>query len=356
MKLDALIRDPIFQLNLLLWMALDQPDQVARVKPLFYRWGYRFLMVEAPLPLPPSLVQVAEKSGLDISLAPEPEMVLGNPANHRALYLEAKKESFSAGSSTARQARGHLLAAGPAFRDIVSPYHGARLCYVLPEDRRSLMEACLAELKAELTAHALGAADTSLHGLAAGPQGVDYIWDDAFAAYVGADSRREQVLPTAGEETDPTPLLLVYSAEDYAGGATPDYAREAMLKQVWAWLLCEVQVAETGVPLAFKTDTLLTLTTGGIFNFLGKERQRNLCRLVKEQLFKPISAHWNEAETKRDDIEVALNGGVLSINLRDELAKAHFTDWLEDGKKLRPDFSALPKEEPLAFDFDREVP
>jgi len=195
MKLDELIRDPIFQLNLLLWMARDQPVDAARVTPLFYRWGYRFLMVEAPLPLPPLLVSVVLKSGLEISLEPEPEMVLGNPSNHRALYLEAKRESFSSQSSTAKQARGHLLAAGAAFRDIVTPYEVARLCYVLPEERRTLMEACLAELKSGLAAHALGPADTSIHGLVAElGNGVTYVWDDDFAAYVGAAAERRSVV------------------------------------------------------------------------------------------------------------------------------------------------------------------
>lgn len=357
MKLDELIRDPIFQLNLLLWMARDQPADAARVTPLFYRWGYRFLMVEAPLPLPPPLVAAAQQSGLDIALEPEPEMILGNPANVRALYLEAKRESFSAQSSTSRQARGHLLAAGPAFRTVLTPYQVARLCYVLPEGRRALMEACLSDLKAELAAHALPPADTSVHGLEAAPGGISYVWDDDFAGYVNAGADRHSlVLHAEGDDTDPSPLLLVYSDQDYAGGAGPNYAREAMLKQAWAWLLCEVQVSEAGAPLTFKTDALLTHTTDGIFNFLGKARQKNLCRLARERLFVPIRDHWNKAEQKRDDIVVALNGQVLSISLRDDLAKETFTDWLEDAKKMRPDYTSLPAEEPLSFDFDREVP
>lgn len=357
MKLDELIRDPIFQLNLLLWMARDQPADTARVTPLFYRWGYRFLMVEAPLPLPPSLVAAVQKTDMEISLAPEPEMILGNPTNHRAVYLEAKKDSFATQSSTSKQARGHLLAAGPAFREVVTPYEIARLCYVLPEERRALMETCLAELKAELVAHKLSPADTSVHGLEKIPGGVSYGWDDEFAAYVGVETeRRVLVLRTEGDDTDPSPLLLVYSAEDYSGGAGPNYAREAMLKQAWAWLLCEVQVSDTGAPLALKTDALLTHTTDGIFNFLGKTRQKNLCRLVRERLFVPIRNQWNKPEQARDDIAVALNGQVLSITLRDDLAKAAFADWLEDAKKMRPDYSSLTTEEPMAFDFDREIP
>ncbi len=351
MKLDALIRDPIFQLNLLLWMARDQPAQAPRVTPLFHRWGYQFLMVENPVPLPPNTVAAVEKSGLDVTVNPEPEMILGHPARAHALYMEAKKESFSAQSSTAKQARGHLLAAGAAFKEIVTPYQTARLCYVLPEDRRALMEVCLEELKSELRAKQLVPAETSTHGLEASADGVAYVWDGPFAALVGTNTTRELILQAEGNDTDPSPLLLVYSAEDYSGDR-PDYAREAMIKQVWALLLCDVQGSESGSPFQSKADAILTRTTDGIFNYLSRERQKSLCRIVTERLFAPIRNYWNKEDTKRDDLQVALNGSVLTVNLRDDLAKSNFTDWLEEAKKLRPDYSALPKEEQTAFGFE----
>lgn len=42
MKAEDLIHDPVFQLNLLVWAAKDQPDnEAAVVTPLFSRRGYR---------------------------------------------------------------------------------------------------------------------------------------------------------------------------------------------------------------------------------------------------------------------------------------------------------------------------
>ena len=352
MKLDELIRDPIFQLNLLLWMARDQPEAAARVQPLFHRWGYHFLMVETPVPLPPALVSAITASGLAITVNPEPEMILGHATRRDALYLEAKRESFSSESSTAKQARGHLLAAGAAFKEVVTPYERALLCYVLPEERRTLMETCLTELRQQLDAHQLGAAEATVFGLEATSAGVNFIWAGEFAAWVGSDARRALILKTEGEDTDPSPLLLVYTAEDYSG-ERPDYAREAVLKQLWAQLLCEIHLGEVGAELVLsvKADVLLTKTTDGIFNYLGRERQKSLCRLVTERLFQPIREHWRPSEAERDDLRVALNGSVLTVTLRDELAKRTFTDWLEDTKKVRLDFTSLPREEQTGFGF-----
>jgi hypothetical protein len=297
-------------------------------------------MVEAPLPLPPATIESIQKSGLAISSAPEPEMILGNLAQTHALCLEAKRESFTPASSTSKQARGYLLATGPSFKEIVTPFQSALLCYVLPEKRRVLMEENLELLKVEMRARQLHPGETSVHGLDATADGVDYVWDSAFAAVVGTSGTRAQILKSEGPDTDPSPLLLVYSAEDY-DSKKPHYAREAMLKQVWVQLLCEIHTSDPGLPLQAKTDAILTLTTDGIFNYLGRDRQRNLCRFVRERLFEPICNAWNKADSKRDDIQVSLNGNVLTILLRDEFARGVFTDWLEDPKKFNPDYSGL---------------
>ena len=41
MKTEALLRDPVFQLNLLIWMAKEQPANSYRVRPLFFENGFR---------------------------------------------------------------------------------------------------------------------------------------------------------------------------------------------------------------------------------------------------------------------------------------------------------------------------
>ena len=79
-----------------------------------------------------------------------------------------------------------------------------------------------------------------------------------------------------------------------------------MLKQRWAQLLCEIHLGEVGAEmgLAVKADVLLTKTTDGIFNYLGQERQKSLCRPVTERLFKPIREHWKPSETERDEARI----------------------------------------------------
>src|SRR6185295_1750448 len=77
MKAEALIRDSVFQLNILLWMAKEQPTENYRVRPLFFELRFRIIYIEQPFPLPEEMASDAQGSSLLITLAPEPELILG---------------------------------------------------------------------------------------------------------------------------------------------------------------------------------------------------------------------------------------------------------------------------------------
>ena len=47
MKAEALLCDPGFQLNLLLWMTREQPDNAYLVRPLFRELGFDLLYIDS---------------------------------------------------------------------------------------------------------------------------------------------------------------------------------------------------------------------------------------------------------------------------------------------------------------------
>src|SRR5688572_26049022 len=119
------IRDPVLQLNLLLWMAREQPEQGYVVYPFFALNGFEWLAVEQPFVFPvatnAAIEAVIERTTMQIHRHPEPELILKRDDDLSALYFEAKKDSFGIASSNSSQARGHLLAAGPAFAEVQKP-------------------------------------------------------------------------------------------------------------------------------------------------------------------------------------------------------------------------------------------
>lgn len=89
MNLD-LVRDATFQLNILLWMAKEQPTQGYRVRPVFVEHGFRIIYIEKPFPLPDETSRTARESGLDIGLAPEPELIFGPHPQRKGFVFRGK--------------------------------------------------------------------------------------------------------------------------------------------------------------------------------------------------------------------------------------------------------------------------
>lgn len=142
MRIDLLLKDPVFQLNLLLWMAKEQDAENYYVYPLFHQLGFRSIYIENPFAFPEETVRAIQDSGLEISRNPEPDMILGRESDYKALYFEAKVNSFGPDSSTSKQARAHLVASGPVFGEVLSPLNTSLLCYVVPESGRGPMSEC----------------------------------------------------------------------------------------------------------------------------------------------------------------------------------------------------------------------
>jgi len=324
-----LVRDPVFQLNLLLWMAKEQPADAYVVRPLFFEQGYSILYIENPFPFPPDTLRAIEESKKEISKKPEPELILGRMRDKTALYFEAKANSFSSESETSKQARGHLLAAGEAFAEVMAPLRSCLLCYVVPEDNRPLMGVCLHELAAELATAGLKPSLHSCHGLAVESPSLRYSWDDSFRKHVGIAESSSVIMSGITEDTDPSPLFLIYTDEDYPDDEQRDLLRRCLVNQVHALLVCDINRVPPNELYQCSAESLLIEITDDLFRFLGRARQKGMRRLVTENVLRRI------AEFSKDKYSgaVVVQGQQLLIRFPDESTKTAFLDWLEDFKR-----------------------
>jgi len=347
MELDRLIRNPGFQLNLLLWMAKEQPEGCEQVRPLFAELGLRLLSVEKPFPLPEEMARQIGEMELEISTKPEPELILQRPEDGKALYFEAKASSFGPDSSTARQARGHLLACGPAFAEVLTPLRECLLCYVLPDDQTAQMAACLSALAGQLTDAGLEPGKTSLHGFAVQDGSrLAYVWDCALREFLGLEEETCVAILLEAEdgETDPCPLILVYSDEDYPDPESKDLFRQAFLRRVHTCLLCGLHLNPAlNTPIPLVLEELLMETTEGVYEYMGRDRRRSLRSLVNERILRRIRDYWEPRAAglyQREQGEVVFR--FASQDVRDR-----FLDWLE-----REEFggAAVPRHQDTLFD------
>ena len=109
---DELIGDPLYQVNLLLWML--QPSTGKPVASIFYDAGFQLRDVERELPLPIELLLQLQSDGLAVRNPVAPDVIADSPGRV-FLLLECKRSMFGSQSAAGmsdgaqRQARSLLL-------------------------------------------------------------------------------------------------------------------------------------------------------------------------------------------------------------------------------------------------------
>lgn len=342
---EDLLADPVFQLNLLLWMAKEQPGE-KHVRPFLYELGYEVLSIDEPVPLPDDIVRAIAESGLEVRRSPKPEVVFQRIETKSGLYFEAKANSFGSGSSNAKQARGHLIASGAAFPRIFAPLEDSILCYLVPNGAVGLMADCLGALARELEEKGFQVGTSSIHGLSIEADRLLYFWDDAFSAREKLESK-SVVLKEIRGDWNPSPPLLVFSGDDCPSGSSRDLRRRELLESVHRFLLSDVHAASGRLEAVVLLDDLLERSSEGLFEFLGKDARSFMRRVVHEKMFRYI-----EENGKRKGCDIDLTPATLSFKWASRADRARCFKWLQGirfdaGRPEIPTFFGLPGEEPI---------
>jgi hypothetical protein len=329
-KAEELIRDPIFQLNLLVWAAKEQPDSAAVVTPVFARHGYTLQYIENPFSFPvPTQLKIKDID--DIGKFPTADIIVTNRTKASAFYIEAKKESFGTKSSNCNQARAHLIAAGPVFAEVYSPTKVCRLVYALPEECRTKMEPTLTALAADVARRGFTPGPFSVHGFGVEINHVTYTIDEPSRAALETSQATIPLLPILDGETDPSPLLLVYTDEDTNNPTDRGLYRRILLSQVHAQLLSQLEQCNAANVITLNAEEVLLKTTGGVFGFLGGKPRRSMKVLVRDNVFKRITKFW---EDKKPDV-FRLKGFELTIRFDNDPNKDEFLDWFEEPSRTK---------------------
>lgn len=119
---DDLLKDPLFQLNMLLWLAQPLPAG-NEISPLLYRRGFTVYAIAPLLPLPLDVRQVVHDT-LALQSGVRPDIVLVHNQERKFAFHECKTNSFGPDSSTAAQIRSLLIISGSRAAEILGLQHG----------------------------------------------------------------------------------------------------------------------------------------------------------------------------------------------------------------------------------------
>lgn len=96
-------KNPLMQLNLLLWMSLKGRE--SWINPYFKNKGYEILVIEPEMTLPPRNVNVLNQNNIQFIDNPKPEVILINNEKKNFLAIECKNQCFNLDNKNTRSTK-----------------------------------------------------------------------------------------------------------------------------------------------------------------------------------------------------------------------------------------------------------
>ena len=320
-------RDCLFQLNVLLWAAMPQPDG-APVIPVLHQAGYTLFAIE--LPLDASTTERALITGSDpkINPNPVPDAVFIHHARATLVLVECKPDSFTRESERAPQGRGMIAAAGNIKLRMPGTIGSlAEVCYLVPMDAAVAMDTTLMTLLSEVSAQGFAGCPTSpvgvfvksdgvYLGLTARPQG---------SAYMPSRLIPERCVVAVSAGQDPRPLYII----PWIPGAEDPTDLLAFKEKIRAFLLSSLGRAPIGTVTALSFGDILDGVSRGVYQ---QWRDR---RTMEGGVFSKVASII--ALLLDDDTSVVIRRNEVRVRLDSEGDRQHLLEHVRM-RGLAPNF------------------
>ncbi len=295
---NELSRDPLFQLNTLLWLTQSLPAGICW-KPLFRSADFEVYAIAPMLAPPPDLLLAAKDSQFPFQERCRPDIVL-NRANDKCFVLvECKGRSFGTASTAAEQARTFLIVSGPRLHEslgLPASDVGKRLAsYLVAEEDMPLMEKTLAELLDEMNARGLPAGEVEPLGLRVGPDSLSLVVGHTLKSLLGLDSSAEKFLDFE-QDTDPRPLYIVpYDPDCNQSQEERTFCKRILFERIHTAVLGAAGRAVPPREIIFKTEDLLNEAMMGMYDLWeNQESIKHMRRIARQLLSKLAQIVCNE--------------------------------------------------------------
>lgn len=350
LNINELCKDPLFQLNLSIWITQPQPPKYFYVYPLFYESGLSIYSIGPLLTLLPD-IRLAVAGKIDCQDGTRPDLVLQTKESKKYCILECKSSSFGSDSSTAKQARTLLLVTGPILSEVLGL--GTRgqnegiLCYLIGSNQAEMLETTLGTLEEEIK---------EIVNLESGNFGCLMINPSQLSITLEYQTKVKEFLSLIKdspveviqyeEDTDPRPLYFIpYDPNIQQTKEEKELCRRILFERILSYLISNIGSTTIPATITFTTEQLLNSATFGIYEIWeDNEAKRHERRLVKDFLMS-IKAIINER--LRECISFEPQKG-WTFNVKD---RETYEELLKQLQRFKPKSLDLSKKiEPTLFD------
>lgn len=284
LNLDTICKDPLFQLNLAIWMAQSQPPTHFCVYPLFYKSGLSIYSIGPLLTLPPD-IRLAISEKIKCQESARPDLVLELKEKRRFCVLECKASSFGPDSSNSNQARTFLLLAGPIISEVLGL--GKRgenegiLCYFMGPNNTDLMDRTLETLAKEIkdkTNLETGRFGSFVIKPLKSTIAVEY--PEHIKNFLNLENSPVKIIEFE-ENTDPRPLYFIpYDPNVNQTKEEQEFCRRILFERILSHIISNIGSADIPASITFTTADFLNLATSGVYKIWDDDDAKKYVRRV----------------------------------------------------------------------------
>jgi hypothetical protein len=282
---NELLRDPLFQLNAILWLAQPLPDG-GRISPLLHNAGFRVYAIAPLLGPPPDVRLAAQQAGVALQERVRPDVVLNHERDRKFAFVECKASSFSTSSSQADQARCLLMVGGPRAEDALGLASGqvadCLVAFLIPDEERERLVGVVDGLAKGLKDQSLPTGRSAVVGLTLTEVAVCVILDGGASRFFGIPARPS---PFIGRDpdTDPRPLYFIpYDPDVVQSEEEGAFCKRALFERMHGTILAAVGHARPPTELLLQSNEILNDAMFGMYehweNQDSDRHMRRLCR------------------------------------------------------------------------------
>lgn len=348
-NINELCKDPLFQLNLAIWLAQPQIEHF-HIHPLFYKSGLSIYSIGPLLALPPD-IRLAVSEKLDCQEGARPDLVLETKATKKFCILECKTSSFGPSSTKpASQARALLLIAGPILSEVLGL--GTRrqnegiLCYFSGSNQIKMMENTLGILAQEIDGIKLESGEYGCFGVKLEQSTILLEYSDRIKKFLNFIEDSPVKILTFEAETDPRPLYFIpYDPNIQQTKEEQELCRRILFERILSYIISKIGGVTIPSSIIFAIEEILNSATFGVYEvWEDNETKKHIRRLVREFL-EDIRSRMDEE--LREHINYESKRG-WTFNLKDTET---YEEMLKQISKFKPETLDLSKElQPTLFD------
>ena len=348
LNINELCKDPLFQLNLAIWLAQSQPPEFC-VYPLFYESKLNIYSIGPLLALPPSIrLDVANK--INCQDAVRPDLIFEALGKKKLCILECKSSSFGPESSTALQAKTLLLVAGPIISEVLAVgkrgENECMLCYFIGPDNIELMEETLNALSKEIRNKTnLESGNSGCFGIKPLRSAIILEYSEKIKNFLNLIKDSPVEVIQIEKDTDPRPLYFIPYDPNIQTKEEQELSRRILFERILGYIISELGRADIPSSTTFTTEDLLNAATLGVYEIWeDNEAKKHIRKVVKNYLFEIKNSM---SEPFRNSISYESQKGWV-FNLED---KETHDKLLKQLQKFKPETLDLSKKiEPTLFD------